>query len=1333
MCPYLKRKQSNKQASKELTIMIRRLILSKAPVHQQRVSSSITSSSSQRCLASLVVSNHPPAVAVDSLDTSVRSFSTTASTSGASGGSRGGGSAGGADPTIESSSVLFAPITEDGSDDNKGIRNEEANSAVRDSNTALHQLVEQLLSYDSLKTAVVDREEDFSPNPRFSQLILKDVLSIVKEMNHSNHLRHNAARNARKQGEQQSNQQPEQLCSPQELMSLVHTLVLPTADMTIPSHAITAVLDLVLLTLKQYNHANTTTKLHLDDAHVAQELLHKTRSMQIYYTTPFVHTEMEEWKASILVALNLTLNLYSHVAATIYDPVASKQVVQFAENLLMESGTTSSSTNGNGPPERLQLQPDVVSFNTVMTAWGKSVRRLASKSRVKDATNIEAIQHAAERAEAILNLLLEISEDDGQHLEPTAYSYTSAMACWAAVDTPEAAAHVMDDMLGPMVNQYVKSRNSPNRWHPAPTAATLVTATKVLSHNVAGRDLQRHVEQLLTYREQCRIPMDTILANAILTAYVKTEPKLLKDWLFICKHMIAYFDKHYDTGGEGDDAVQQRPNCQPDSVSYMLLFLGIKQCLHKWRKPHNLFPKEAERFLQQAADANLTDTRMYNDVLGALHFHAGRAETLFEKMGPAQDYNSHRALLESYEMSSSMSGVADRVFYPGKAEELLKQMETLSDSDPSMRPTTSNYNSVILAWLEQGTIEGVERAHGVLQGLLEKYQERVHELSDDPQLRIVERPNNTSFIPIMAAFSKHGSIQHIEVVEQLLQQLGDLQLAKSQAPANIQHKMAPIVQNVVGMNVMLDLYAKFSRRHPDTMLNKIEALLARMGGAKPDHVSYSIALKACAAASSDVERTMRILALAKRRGSYVDVRLYNAALNALAASSMTEEGCVAAEQLLMEMKEHTKPDQFSFAAVIKAWSSVGTTDAMEKADQVLQQAIDTGQADTFCFNSVIAGFSRVKTDDARHRAKDVYFKMQQASEANPEVTPTAYTYQCLSMTGSALDALELLQEMIDRFEKSGLKEDCPNGKTFSHVISRLFHDKNYKEAAEKIQQVVRMKIKLYVDRDGPEPTTYDVDSAIKKMAVAGLTIDAEKFLDELYTEHFSWAKHEISTGAYNSILHGYATETSHSIELAVKALKLLDKMEERHINEGAVAKPSGRSYADCIAAWASSRADNRDERAEELVNRMMQATNSESPDLARAFNLVLKACKQVAGSHHSRDPTTAVQRGARIFGEMMKYDNVVNASSYAYMLNLTSWLPDEQKENKLKMYQKLMVECQKGGFVSPSVLGTFGILAPPALVANVLRVPQADIQGIKVRDLPTKWTCNAHTRQQPRK
>jgi hypothetical protein len=331
---------------------------------------------------------------------------------------------------------------------------------------------------------------------------------------------------------------------------------------------------------------------------------------------------------------------------------------------------------------------------------------------------------------------------------------------------------------------------------------------------------------------------------------------------------------------------------------------------------------------------------------------------------------------------------------------------------------------------------------------------------------------------------------------------------------------------------------------------------------------------------------------------------------------------------------------------------------------------------------------------------------------NARVAPTAFTYQSLSIVGTQEDAYQLLLDSIAEYERTGQQKDFPNPRIFSHVISKLFHV-NLPEAAMKIEDVVRLKMK-YVSG----PTQYDIDSTIKKYSSESMMTHAVSLVDEFYVNHEG--KQKLSLSAYNSIFAAYAKSSPGSVDFALKASELLKQMETRY-HEGAKAKPDGKSYADCISVWVKSQDNSRDERAEELITRMKaMKVEKDDPQVPRACNLALQACIECAKDPKLRK--TSVERGARLFTEMMVFQNAISPVSFKYMLKLASFMPERAK---LKLCQKLMIQCQRDGLLSPSVLGTFLSLVPRQLSSQVLNVNADRLSSIMVQDLPETWSRNA--------
>ncbi len=1129
-----------------------------------------------------------------------------------------------------------------------------------------HHLLSKLLSYDSLEHAVVDRSEDFSANPRFSPPLLRDVLLVLKTI---------------------PNDIP-----PGAGMQMVERLILPSPNMVVPSHALSAVLSTVILSLNQAH--NSRMKLTLKHALASQHLLTKLQSIQIYYTTPYSPEEMLEWEKSMTIAFNISLNFFTAAAAGTRNPEAAKEAVQVAESLLMEVGSSAGPTVSG----RLRIKPDAVSFNTVIMAWSKSVPRDPKVDRHSQAfrRQVEAAVSAAERSEAILKVMLEISEQLPS-LKPTDTSFTAVITAWTEVRSEKAYKHVFDLLL-PLMDRLYRAHKGP-----AMTLPTLIMASKTLVHHTSAAAMHQHVGQILQYRRKFNLELDTILCNAILTAYRGLDSDRSPELIENAHNMVDFFNEQIRW---------------PDRISYNLVIGGIRHAIQKTMQFDKFLSSEAIRLLKQAGD--YADVRMQNDVLGSLVFQPNDAELLFHYMGNSVDYHSHSFLLTAYEQTSGA-----RNDWAEKAEELLRRMEAMSKDDHSLRPRTLDYNAVILAWLAQRNIRSVENAHSVLKGLVATYHGQLEKLRHSPTpFQIAERPNSTSFISIMAGYSKYGSLEHVVDVEDLLQEMGDMQIARSQASERERKSLAPVEQNTIAANTLLEMYVKFSKEDP-SLVRKAENLLKRLAilgpNSRPDGYSYATLLKAYVGSQDAVRKTLTLLDLAHRTGNKktVDVRVYNAALNALSSSG--DEGVLEAERLLADMRNRgVAPDAFSYASVMKGLINLATLEDVKRAENVLQQAIADRAVDSFCFDMVILGYVALGIPEAFERAERLVLCMEDESRRNPKVEVSIETFQHLVYGGPAQVAHDILLKMVKRFKETGRRPDMPDGRAFEHVISLWFQDDDSDYASERVRELFQTKVTLALDHKGPDVTAYDISTVINKLSRCGNADVAMDLLEELYSNpSTSW---KVCGLSYNAVLAAYAKGASTINGAATKACALLDRMEERFEDGATWAKPDGGSYASCIEAWAISHEPSCDERAEEILRRMILKLGPDDPALANAFNLVLKACKL----QNDRNPSGApFHRALRLFSAMAtgRFEKVLTPATFTYMLDIAG-SSSYSAERKLKLMESLMIQCRKLGMVSKGVLSVFIGMAPAQQTSRVLRVSPEALGTLALSDLPHEWTCN---------
>jgi hypothetical protein len=276
------------------------------------------------------------------------------------------------------------------------------------------------------------------------------------------------------------------------------------------------------------------------------------------------------------------------------------------------------------------------------------------------------------------------------------------------------------------------------------------------------------------------------------------EPRNTKEYKDKMEEMISFFDTCYDT---------------PDRVSYMTLVAGIRDAVLHSKNGDDEATAHAKRYLQKAG--RFRDSIMELDVMKCMYFRPHDAEEFLNQLGTRADYPFYLALIKTYERAATHDSPGTTE-YGEKAEALLRTMERLSETNRSFRPTFHVYNSVIISWLASDDIAAVERADAVLQSLLERYQRRVQATMDSgegPQW-VVERPNTTTFALVLGGYARHGALHHIEKMEHILQQMGDLELARAQASKSLKPRLAIIESECPHCQSLAKYVCQFQRSGP---------------------------------------------------------------------------------------------------------------------------------------------------------------------------------------------------------------------------------------------------------------------------------------------------------------------------------------------------------------------------------------------------------------------------------------------------------------------------------------------------------------------------------------
>jgi hypothetical protein len=222
---------------------------------------------------------------------------------------------------------------------------------------------------------------------------------------------------------------------------------------------------------------------------------------------------VKQMQSRLIHAYNATINVWAEIAsAKNMDASMSKEAALHAERLLLEMATPSIRQNDIhlkhiGSPAMdpstddeillaSLIQPDIISFNTVIKAWANygrtnhysqntplSARRQIAFSSKENETQSggeeedeyhylfmvkgektknqhqDTSTFSAERAEAILKLLEEMADSYKVYISPDSRSYDNVIEAWAKIShTPEAPRRAMT-ILENMIDRYYKAQS----------------------------------------------------------------------------------------------------------------------------------------------------------------------------------------------------------------------------------------------------------------------------------------------------------------------------------------------------------------------------------------------------------------------------------------------------------------------------------------------------------------------------------------------------------------------------------------------------------------------------------------------------------------------------------------------------------------------------------------------------------------------------------------------------------------------------------------------------------------------------------------------------------
>lgn len=409
---------------------------------------------------------------------------------------------------------------------------------------------------------------------------------------------------------------------------------------------------------------------------------------------------------------------------------------------------------------------------------------------------------------------------------------------------------------------------------------------------------------------------------------------------------------------------------------------------------------------------------------------------------------------------------------PSRAEQILKWMDNLHKTNPSIKPDKYTFNTVIHAYAKSGGVGAAKKAQELLNRMHVMYQ-KGNELA---------KPDTITYNVVINSLAKSGGKDAAQEAEKLLSKMHRL----------YENGDTHVKPNVVTYGAVIDAYAKSGEKHAAA---RADALLAKMIHLHQMDPSTH----------SDLSPN-----------TYV----FNTVINAHAkskehdAASKAEEMLLAMNRLHLQGIPNLKPDAFTYTAVIDAWAKSGYRGAAARADQLLDTmeakylAGDTGlKPNTFTYNAVINALAKSGEPSAAARAERVLHNMVNRHKhgASDDVQPTTINFNSVldawAKSGGGRKAAERAEEILewmDRLHKAGNVSVRPDTITFNAVLDAWARSGD-RMAAHRAEQILDHMDELYrAGNLGVKPDTYTYNTLINahaKSSEKGSAARAEHVLE----------------------------------------------------------------------------------------------------------------------------------------------------------------------------------------------------------------------------------------------
>jgi pentatricopeptide repeat protein len=662
------------------------------------------------------------------------------------------------------------------------------------------------------------------------------------------------------------------------------------------------------------------------------------------------------------------------------------------------SKTTAELWHNNLPP------PDIVSYNTCITAWIHVVKAIGSSpmshyARVHKGNDIRNAWEAAQKAENILDRMKTVHSSAfknknrnfqcqrGSAPVPDTISYTSVIVAFSQCPPSQDMKSInrAQELLDEMLQAYAASPNSyikPNVM----TFGAVLRGWAQHSHLVPqaaqkADELLQCMESLYDQRRDPDLYPTTICYNIVIDAWSRSTRR--------------------GAAGRAEQILVKLSNV-------------ARSLKHPTMPPEQRNTKQVQSKGDEQAEDELIRPNLYsyNSVLNAY--------------AKSRDYDSGK-----------------------RAESLLAAMEQEFESgNQNARPDTVSFTAVIDALSKSPHDDSARRAHALLSRMIDLWN------AGDESVR----PNKRTFTAVIDAYAKSRERDAVKRAEGLLSQMSVL--AKEQGHSDM-------MPNTMTYNTLLNCLARRGEAEKAEHLLQKMMLMGGTDGVRADTFSFNSCMNAWAntrrpqAATRVTNLLDQMHSFKSNSSSHVKpgTITYNSALNAIANSGL-ERCSDHAEKIFNDMESSgVEKDAGTYNALFNAYAKNQGYDSPEGAEKALFEMCDnhlrqSGPApDARSFNTVLNAWARSTRRDKAERAFQLLNNMGSSSLCN--IAPDTISYNtamnaCATCNdfdpATSKRSLEiLLQIMTILGESKNVKEDVLSFTTTIKAVKRLCIDVRKRE------------------------------------------------------------------------------------------------------------------------------------------------------------------------------------------------------------------------------------------------------------------------------------------------